>query len=53
MVIVASEMLGTGATDLIARSGLSQTLVGMTVVALAISIEELRTDRARGAARAR
>lgn len=41
MVIVASELLITGATDLIARFGLSQTLIGMTVVALAISIEEL------------
>lgn len=41
MVIVASEILVTGATDLIARFGLSQTLIGMTVVALAISIEEL------------
>lgn len=41
MVIVASELLITGATDLIERFGLSQTVVGMTVVALAISIEEL------------
>ncbi|MDP8929561.1 MAG: sodium:calcium antiporter, partial [Actinomycetota bacterium] len=41
MVVVASELLVEGATDLIARFGLSQTLVGMTVVALAISVEEL------------
>lgn len=41
MVILASEILITGATDLIARAGLSQTVVGMTIVALAISIEEL------------
>ncbi|TFD38344.1 sodium:calcium antiporter [Cryobacterium sp. TMT1-19] len=41
MVIVASEILVTGATDLISRFGLSQTLVGMTVVALALSAEEV------------
>lgn len=41
MVVAASELLVEGATDLIVRLGLSQTLVGMTVIALAISVEEL------------
>lgn len=41
MIVVGGEFLVTGATDLIERFGLSQTLIGMTVIALAISIEEL------------
>ncbi|HXH58035.1 hypothetical protein [Iamia sp.] len=41
MIVVASELLVEGATDLIDRYDLSQTFVGMTVLALAISIEEL------------
>jgi cation:H+ antiporter len=41
MIVVGGEFLVIGATDLIKRFGLSQTLIGMTVVALAISVEEL------------
>lgn len=41
MVLVGSELLVEGVVDLIARFGLSQTLIGMTVVALAVSVEEL------------
>lgn len=41
MIVVGSELLVHGAKDLIDRFGLSQTLIGMTVIALAISIEEL------------
>ncbi|MGH7564158.1 MAG: sodium:calcium antiporter [Gemmatimonadota bacterium] len=33
-----------GATDLIRRTGLSQTVVGMTAIALAISAEELARE---------
>ncbi|UER55088.1 hypothetical protein HJG43_11690 [Kineosporiaceae bacterium SCSIO 59966] len=41
MVLVGSELLGEGAVDLIASFGLSQALIAMTVVALALSVEEL------------
>ncbi|WP_205602650.1 sodium:calcium antiporter [Chelativorans alearense] len=41
MIVLGSELLVHGARNLIDRLGLSQTLIGMTVVALAISIEEL------------
>lgn len=44
MIVLGSELLVHGATDLIDRFGLSQTLIGMTVVALAISIEELARE---------
>jgi len=44
MIVVGSELLVTGATNLIERFGLSQTLIGMTLVALAISIEELARE---------
>lgn len=40
-IIIGSELLVTGAGDLIVYFGLSQTAVGMTALALAISIEEL------------
>ncbi|MDP8927054.1 MAG: sodium:calcium antiporter, partial [Actinomycetota bacterium] len=35
------DLLVEGAADLIARLGLSQTLIGMTVLALVISVEEV------------
>lgn len=44
MIVAGSELLVRGATDLIERFGLSQTFVGMTLVALAISIEELARE---------
>lgn len=44
MIVVGSELLVSGATALIDRFGLSQTLVGMTLIALAISIEELARE---------
>lgn len=44
MIVVGSELLVHGATDLIETFGLSQTFVGMTVIALAISIEELARE---------
>lgn len=44
MIIVGSELLVEGATDLIERFGLSQSFIGMTVIALAISIEELARE---------
>lgn len=40
-IIVGAELLVTGTKDLIARFGLSQTIVGMTALALAVSVEEL------------
>ncbi len=40
-IVVASDLLVEGAADLIARLGLSQTLIGMTVLALVISVEEV------------
>lgn len=40
-IIVGAELLVTGTRDLIGAFGLSQTVVGMTILALAISIEEL------------
>lgn len=43
-IVVGSELLVTGASDLIARFGLSQTVVGMTALAFAISIEELARE---------
>ncbi len=43
-IIVGGELLVTGASDLIQHSGLSQTAVGMTAVALAISAEELARE---------
>lgn len=43
-LIAGGELLVTGATDLIRRFGLSQTVVGMTVIALAISAEELARE---------
>jgi cation:H+ antiporter len=43
-IIIGGELLVTGATDLIRRFDLSQTVVGMTVIALAISAEELARE---------
>lgn len=44
MIIIGSELLVTGAMELIERFGLSQSLIGMTVIALAISIEEVARE---------
>lgn len=44
MIVVGSELLVNGAKGLMDRFGLSQTLIGMTVIALAISIEELARE---------
>ena len=44
MIVIGSELLVNGATGLIDRFGLSQSFVGMTLVALAISIEELARE---------
>jgi cation:H+ antiporter len=44
MIVIGSELLVHGATRIIDRFGLSQTLVGMTLVAVAISIEELARE---------
>lgn len=44
MIIVGSELLVHGATSMIEQFGLSQTFIGMTVVALAISIEEVARE---------
>lgn len=43
-IIVGSELLVTGVTDLITRLGVSQTAIGMTALALAISIEEVARE---------
>ena len=43
-IIAGGGLIVAGATDLIRRSGLSQTVVGMTVIALAISAEELARE---------
>ncbi len=40
-IIIGAELLVTGTRDLIEHFGLSQTAVGMTILALAISVEEL------------
>lgn len=44
MIVAASALLVEGTTDLIERYDLSQTVVGMTVLALAISIEEVARE---------
>ncbi|MGE0630232.1 MAG: sodium:calcium antiporter [Hyphomicrobiaceae bacterium] len=44
MIVAGSELLVRGARDLIEQFGLSQTLIGMTVIALAISIEEIARE---------
>lgn len=41
MIVAGSELLVHGARGMISRLGLSETLIGMTLIALAISIEEL------------
>lgn len=38
---IGSELLVRGAQDLIAAAGLSETVIGMSVIALAVSIEEV------------
>jgi len=38
---IGSELLVHGARDLIATAGLSETVVGMSVIALAVSLEEI------------
>lgn len=43
-VAVGGELLVTGARDLIGRLGVSETVFGMTVLALAVSIEELARE---------
>lgn len=43
-LVVGSEMLVSGATVIIARLGLSETVVGMTILAFLISIEELARE---------
>lgn len=44
VIVIGSELLVTGTRELIARFGLSQTFIGMTVLALAISIEEIARE---------
>jgi cation:H+ antiporter len=44
MIVVGSELLVHGAMSMIEQFGLSQTLIGMTLGALAISIEELARE---------
>lgn len=44
MILAGSELLVHGATSIIQRFGLSQTLVGMTLIALALSIEEVARE---------
>lgn len=52
-IIAGSELLVTGVRDVINRFGVSETAIGMTVVALAISLEEVaRTVPAARAGRA-
>ncbi|MGH9629466.1 MAG: sodium:calcium antiporter [Bryobacteraceae bacterium] len=41
MILVASELLVNGVADIIRQLGLSETMIGMTILAFAISIEEL------------
>lgn len=41
LIIIGSELMVHGTKGLIGHFGLSETLVGMTIIALAISIEEL------------
>ena len=43
-VIVGSELLVTGSEQVIVRFGLSETVFGMTVLALLVSIEELARE---------
>lgn len=43
-ITIGSELLVTGASDLIGRIGLSQTVFGMTVLALLVSIEEVARE---------
>ena len=43
-ITVGGELLVTSARDLIGRFGLSETVVGMTVLALAVSIEEVARE---------
>jgi len=43
-VIIGSEMLVTGSETIIARLGLSDTVFGMTILALLVSIEELARE---------
>ena len=43
-IIAGSELLVTGVRDVINRFGVSETAIGMTVVALAISLEEVARD---------
>lgn len=43
-IIVGSELLVTGSEQVIARLGLSETVFGMTVLALLVSIEELARE---------
>ncbi|NJD27198.1 MAG: sodium:calcium antiporter [Chloroflexi bacterium] len=43
-VAVGGELLVLGSSDLIGRLGLSETVVGMTILALAVSIEELARE---------
>lgn len=43
-IVAGSELLVSGAESIVARHGLSDTAFGMTVVALAVSIEELARE---------
>ncbi len=43
-IIVGSEMVITGSQTIIARFGLSETVFGMTILALLVSIEELARE---------
>lgn len=43
-IVLGSELLVEGARDLIAYFGFSETVVGMTILALAISIEEVARE---------
>jgi cation:H+ antiporter len=43
-LILGSELLVAGSERLLLRSGLSQTVYGMTVLALAVSVEELARE---------
>lgn len=44
VIVLASELLVTGARDLLTELGLSQTVLGMTVLVLALSAEELARE---------
>ncbi|MDJ0928090.1 MAG: sodium:calcium antiporter [Gammaproteobacteria bacterium] len=43
-IIVGSELVVTGSEQIIARFGLSETVFGMTILALLVSIEELARE---------